>query len=329
MGAGLARTAQPDHASGTGPRAGAMRRAMDLTKMRAALSDPDGRFPDAAMQWAYDNVAQATPALLALLTACAKAGDLTDREAVGAFYALPMLAALQETRAFPVVCALARNGDRIDDIFADFGAEFLPRLLVGIYGGDAKLLLEIASDRTVDPMVRASFLRAWCWHALRSGEDRAAACATLDTFGATIPAKGDFLRFEWAQARIVFADDIDASSARALLGGDNATMPDEAIAELEQDIAAWREDFSGQRETYLLENGPIFDAVGVLSQWFERADARDAEDASKDGIESEEAVEGPIENRYRDVGRNDPCPCGSGKKFKKCCLPKMEAEGSL
>jgi uncharacterized protein len=22
----------------------------------------------------------------------------------------------------------------------------------------------------------------------------------------------------------------------------------------------------------------------------------------------------------RDVGRNDPCPCGSGKKYKKCCL---------
>jgi len=23
-------------------------------------------------------------------------------------------------------------------------------------------------------------------------------------------------------------------------------------------------------------------------------------------------------NPYADVGRNDPCPCGSGKKFKKC-----------
>ena len=22
------------------------------------------------------------------------------------------------------------------------------------------------------------------------------------------------------------------------------------------------------------------------------------------------------------VGRNDPCPCGSGKKFKKCCEMK-------
>lgn len=23
------------------------------------------------------------------------------------------------------------------------------------------------------------------------------------------------------------------------------------------------------------------------------------------------------------VGRNDPCPCGSGKKFKKCCEAKV------
>ncbi len=26
------------------------------------------------------------------------------------------------------------------------------------------------------------------------------------------------------------------------------------------------------------------------------------------------------------AGRNDPCPCGSGQKFKKCCLRKSEAE---
>ncbi len=25
------------------------------------------------------------------------------------------------------------------------------------------------------------------------------------------------------------------------------------------------------------------------------------------------------------VGRNDPCPCGSGKKYKKCCMPKDTA----
>ncbi len=27
----------------------------------------------------------------------------------------------------------------------------------------------------------------------------------------------------------------------------------------------------------------------------------------------------------RAVGRNDPCPCGSGKKFKQCCAPKRPA----
>ncbi|HTT09187.1 MAG TPA: SEC-C metal-binding domain-containing protein [Gammaproteobacteria bacterium] len=26
----------------------------------------------------------------------------------------------------------------------------------------------------------------------------------------------------------------------------------------------------------------------------------------------------PARNPWRDVGRNDPCPCGSGRKFKKC-----------
>lgn len=27
---------------------------------------------------------------------------------------------------------------------------------------------------------------------------------------------------------------------------------------------------------------------------------------------------GPVRNPLKDVGRNDPCPCGSGQKFKKC-----------
>ncbi len=27
----------------------------------------------------------------------------------------------------------------------------------------------------------------------------------------------------------------------------------------------------------------------------------------------------PIRATDKSVGRNDPCPCGSGKKYKKCC----------
>jgi uncharacterized protein YchJ len=33
----------------------------------------------------------------------------------------------------------------------------------------------------------------------------------------------------------------------------------------------------------------------------------------------------PEQRRTGKVGRNDPCPCGSGQKFKKCCLWRVES----
>jgi preprotein translocase subunit SecA len=32
-----------------------------------------------------------------------------------------------------------------------------------------------------------------------------------------------------------------------------------------------------------------------------------------------------VRREGKKVGRNDPCPCGSGRKYKKCCLPREEA----
>ncbi len=37
-----------------------------------------------------------------------------------------------------------------------------------------------------------------------------------------------------------------------------------------------------------------------------------------DGIE----VPATVKRSEAKVGRNDPCPCGSGKKYKKCCFAK-------
>ena len=31
------------------------------------------------------------------------------------------------------------------------------------------------------------------------------------------------------------------------------------------------------------------------------------------------AANAPVRREGAKVGRNDPCPCGSGKKYKKCC----------
>ncbi|MEX2317362.1 MAG: SEC-C metal-binding domain-containing protein [Pirellulales bacterium] len=42
------------------------------------------------------------------------------------------------------------------------------------------------------------------------------------------------------------------------------------------------------------------------------------------GTEADRKLE-PIRNRAEKVGRNEPCPCGSGKKYKNCCLRKAPA----
>ena len=51
--------------------------------------------------------------------------------------------------------------------------------------------------------------------------------------------------------------------------------------------------------------------------------ARPKEDveAEKELIEKTDKVE-PIHTQKTAPGRNDPCPCGSGKKYKKCCGAK-------
>ena len=39
----------------------------------------------------------------------------------------------------------------------------------------------------------------------------------------------------------------------------------------------------------------------------------------EDVEDGEETKQMPIRRDAPKIGRNDPCPCGSGKKYKKCC----------
>ncbi|MFO0891922.1 MAG: SEC-C metal-binding domain-containing protein [Isosphaeraceae bacterium] len=51
---------------------------------------------------------------------------------------------------------------------------------------------------------------------------------------------------------------------------------------------------------------------------------RDVQDAAIAGSQtSPEKKKEPVRNVGKKVGRNDPCPCGSGKKFKACCMRKQ------
>ncbi len=48
------------------------------------------------------------------------------------------------------------------------------------------------------------------------------------------------------------------------------------------------------------------------------ARARAGQEAARPRLPSVVAAT-PVQHAQRRPGRNDPCPCGSGKKFKKCC----------
>lgn len=46
--------------------------------------------------------------------------------------------------------------------------------------------------------------------------------------------------------------------------------------------------------------------------------------------EDEPPLPPPVESIHREKeepGRNDPCSCGSGKKYKQCCLNKDKKKG--
>ncbi|HZP62449.1 MAG TPA: preprotein translocase subunit SecA [Terriglobales bacterium] len=59
-------------------------------------------------------------------------------------------------------------------------------------------------------------------------------------------------------------------------------------------------------------------SVDELEEAFQRRKRRELEQARMAGSGDMQAVQQVVRNSAK-VGRNDPCPCGSGKKYKKCC----------
>ena len=49
------------------------------------------------------------------------------------------------------------------------------------------------------------------------------------------------------------------------------------------------------------------------------------EAAAGGGGKTEDGKGVTVRREGKKVGRKDPCPCGSGKKYKRCCLLKEEA----
>ena len=67
------------------------------------------------------------------------------------------------------------------------------------------------------------------------------------------------------------------------------------------------EDFK-HKEIVNLQNAITPNIREIHAYWLARREAAPA------------TVSDPVRRDHPRIGRNDPCPCGSGKKYKKCCL---------
>lgn len=69
------------------------------------------------------------------------------------------------------------------------------------------------------------------------------------------------------------------------------------------------------------EGWPKIDAMGAADQERERdAIPHSVRALHKYWLERRALQSMPIRRAVPKIGRNDPCPCGSGKKYKHCCL---------
>jgi len=64
-----------------------------------------------------------------------------------------------------------------------------------------------------------------------------------------------------------------------------------------------------------------------LADLAKRARTREELEAETELVRDAKKVE-PLRADEK-VGRNDPCPCGSGRKYKKCCFGKDQAGGGV
>jgi preprotein translocase subunit SecA len=90
----------------------------------------------------------------------------------------------------------------------------------------------------------------------------------------------------------------------------------------------------GERTTDLIFRMEQLDEGFVGSTWVETSAQHDQAASSSDiAAQQEAAIDAsqgdvridPIRNRGKRVGRNEPCPCGSGKKYKVCCMRRQAA----
>jgi hypothetical protein len=237
------------------------------------------------------------------------------------FWGIHVMGAVRDEVAFPdVLRLLSLPFDRIDLLLGDAITTTLPKILAGTFNGDHAALMAFIEQPEVDGFVRSSAMEALAFLTFDGRIDM----ATTEDFLRRVYERRPFdetgtVAWSWALACALLGLDsmvplVESAYADGVMDGQIS------------DYAGWAKILADAHERptdvarFHDEGAGYFDDLYSDMQWIADPDADDVADDSFDEEPAWLSPPEPVRNPLRHVGRNDPCPCGSGKKYKKCCL---------
>ncbi len=248
-------------------------------------------------------------------------GDPAAEDAL--FFILHLLGAWREKSAYrPLVRLLRCPTEAVDAVLGDFSLETGPRVMAAVFDRDPKPLYDLIFDENVDQFLRGAMCEALAIATLQGDLPREEAAKFLRAcYFELTPQRECWVWHGWQAAIAVLGLTelkplVEEAFARGFISSSWLGLKD-----FEEDLQR-----AIHHQPPLRGSGnftPFGDAIDELagSGFFELEQPKLAPPAEKPAryfATQWEPV--PGFNRFKGVGRNDPCPCGSGKKFKKCCL---------
>ena len=261
---------------------------------------------------------KAAPPFVDLLRKAAEGNTLTEDQISALFYLIHMFGEKNEATAYAPLLEFL-NGDKeiVEDVLGDAVTENLAGIIISVFDGNADPLYGLMSNPNADPYCRDAAFRAWSYQVANGRIDRVEAERYLTScFDDLQPHGESYIWVSWCDAVAVAGLEVLSAKVREVF--DRGWIPDRAlvIEDYEDRLRSFVgvDDPARALKDHRLQ--PFTDTIGTLSKWHGFSDEYIQ---SKRQWERDQAQTATVTNPYRNIGRNDPCPCGSGRKFKVCC----------
>lgn len=223
----------------------------------------------------------------------------------------------------PLAQLLRLPPDEIEAILGDAVTVTSHRVMAAVFDGDPGPLYEVILDDQADEFIRSRMCEVLAMLVLSGDLARDEAARFLrDGFTNLRPQAPCFVWDGWQNTIAMLGmNDLEYLVKKAFDQGfidPLCTQYDDFEASLRRGIERPGEPRRPNDDEYCLFSNTIEE----LSWWacFQENRYDDAHDTDVlDGHSLFDPLTQAF-NPHRDIGRNDPCPCGSGRKFKKCCL---------